>query len=197
MKKVIILLSVFVLGAYLLWVALFSSQREEIINKYLNSSPHKKESSTNPKQNKITSLKEMTKKRALAQALTFCPELEKVIKTKDKISGTHPFAHNIHFKKENAVHRIRIFTEDGDKGSFEKLIYFIEDQDGFPRIEQLNSKKSINPSEDYIRSLLQGTQTIYDSLDITYYLSSGKSFNASYENGKLTKITAAQVNCQI
>lgn len=199
MKKTILILSIFILGALLTWKAspLLEKQVATETKSSPTNSPQNTQNNTKKKDKKLSPHEESAHKKIMAEGLKFCPELEKLMTKEDKITDSHTFGHNIHFKKGNEVHRIRIFTEDGAEGSFEKLVYFVEDQDGFPQIRPIDNKKSVNPSEDYILSLLQGTQTIYDSLDVTYFLNSGKSFNASYVNGKITKVTAQQVNCQI
>lgn len=196
MKKIILIVITFILGAYLLWLDVLSSKTKAEKQLHINT-PHNIRTLSLQKKKKNTSHKEMTYQKVLADGLSFCPQLEKIMTNEDKITSSHTFAHNIHFKKANAIHRIRIFTEDGDDRSFQKLVYFVEDQDGFPQIKPIDDKKSINPDEDYILFLLHGTKTIFDSLDVTYYLSSGKSFNASYKNGKITRVTADQVDCQI
>lgn len=187
----------FILGAYLLW-SNFGQIKNNSYAQNQTINAHQQSPVPTTSSYPLTDSQEReTRDTILGQGLSFCPELKEILGNDDKIKSSHTFGHNIHFKKEGKVHRIRIFTEDGDEGSFEKLVYFIEDDDGFAQIRPIDEDKSINPKQEYIISLLQGTETIYDSIDITYELASGKSFNASFENGKLNKITTENINCEI
>ncbi len=195
-KKIALASFFFILGAYLLWKGLGQNKN----NSYAQNQNPSAELHNSIKQSSYQltlSEEKETHEAILQQGLKFCPELQNLINEEDKIKSSRTFGHNIHFKKEGRIHRIRIFTEDIEEGSFDKLVYFIEDEDGFPEIKEIDKSKAINPKQEYILELLQGTETIFDSLDITYELASGKSFNASFENGKLNKVTAENTHCEI
>lgn len=96
------------------------------------------------------------------------------------------FAENTHFKKNGEVYRIRVFVEDGQNTSFKKLVFFKEDEDGFPQI--ISTKGLINPSKEQIAELLKGGEVIHREADISIELKDGRSFNYSEVNGEIVKV---------
>ncbi|TNF01082.1 MAG: hypothetical protein EP326_05220 [Deltaproteobacteria bacterium] len=96
------------------------------------------------------------------------------------------FAENTHFKKNGEVYRIRVFVEDGQNTSFKKLVFFKEDEDGFPRI--ISTKGLINPTKEQIGELLKGGEVIHREADISIELKDGRAFNYSEVNGEIVKV---------
>ncbi len=139
---------------------------------------------------KTTALKQNEKslQDIVKESLIFCSELNELITPETKIKSKERFAHNLHFKKGGRVHRLRQFLEDGDEGSYEKLVYFIEDEDGFPEITEL-------PEDQSITELLKDADIIYESEDINYLLTNKKELAISFENGKIIKITSESFEC--
>jgi hypothetical protein len=115
---------------------------------------------------------------------SFCDDVES-FSTAD-VARKEVFASNTHFKKDGEVYRIRVFVEDGQNTSFKKLVFFKEDDDGFPRI--IKDKQKINPSEEEIKSYLEGAAVIHQEADVSIELKDGRSFNYSEVNGKVTKV---------
>lgn len=115
---------------------------------------------------------------------SFCDDVEP-FSTAD-VARAEVFASNTHFKKDGEVYRIRVFVEDGQNTSFKKLVFFKEDDDGFPRI--IKDKQKINPSEEEIKSYLEGAAVIHQEADVSIELKDGRSFNYSEVNGKVTKV---------
>ena len=115
---------------------------------------------------------------------SFCNDVEP-FSLRD-VARREVFASNTHFKKDGEVYRIRVFVEDGQNTSFKKLVFFKEDDDGFPRI--IKDKQKINPSEEEIKSYLEGAEVIHQEADVSIELKDGRSFNYSEVNGKVTKV---------
>jgi hypothetical protein len=127
--------------------------------------------------------------------LKFCPELSQGIGDEDEIMESNNFALNLHFVKEQRTHRIRVFTEDATEGSFQKLVYFIEDEDGFPEIIPQENKIAINPTPQMIESLIKDSEIIFKSEDINIRLKSGKDIAATIENGRIKKLISGEIEC--
>jgi hypothetical protein len=104
-------------------------------------------------------------------------------------------ATNIHLKKDGSTFRLRVFTEDAENGSYKKLMYYKEDSEGFPQVIEIPSDKSTNPTEEYLESLLQGSEIIYESADLRFALKDGRTVSLTKENDEYIKFTSEKDNC--
>ncbi len=126
---------------------------------------------------------------------TNCPDIEP-IKDVD-IESKESLAHNLHYKKEGEVFRIRVFLEDGDNGSFQKLVHYKEDRDGFPQIQPLPKDKEREPSAEYLKSFYKDAQILHDEKDYRLELKDGREISISEINGKIVKLNSQQDDCLI
>jgi len=200
-KKAIGILIVFILIGCIL--SYFSQRTKKInnANRIKTGTTHNS-SATNNISAKRVDLPPPREKEKFAQlknnALSFCPQLANEINEDEKdenIQAVEEFGHNLHFKKNGEIYRIRIFTEDSAEGSYQKLVYFKEDSDGFPEIIPIQEEESINPSQKQINSYLDSAQIIYESQDLNIQLTSGKAFSVTLENGTITRVNSNTVNC--
>jgi len=122
-----------------------------------------------------------------------CPDIQ-LIEPKN-INSRESLAHNIHYQKDGAVYRIRVFLEDGDNGSFQKLVHYKEDKDGFPRILPLPKGKEREPSPEYLKSFYDGAEILHDEQDYRLELKDGREISISEINGKIVKLNSEQDDC--
>ena len=200
-KKAIGILIVFILIGCAL--SYFSQKTKKInnANRISKNTMHNSNATKN-KTHKKVSLPSPNKKEKFAQlknnALSFCPQLANEINDNEKdenVQAVELFGHNLHFKKNGEIYRIRIFTEDSTEGSYQKLVYYKEDSEGFPEIIPIQEAESINPSKKQINSYLDSAQVIYESQDLNIQLTSGKAFSVTLENGTITRVNSNTVNC--
>lgn len=105
------------------------------------------------------------------------------------------FATNLHIKKDGSTYRLRVFTEDAENGSYKKLMYYKEDSEGFPQVIEIPADKSTNPTEEYLESLIQGSEIIHEAADVRFSLKDGRTVSLTKENGEYTKFTSKKDNC--
>ena len=122
-----------------------------------------------------------------------CPKLKKHIFTVNP-SNTSRMARNIHFKKGEEVYRLRVFLEDSAEKSFEKLVFYKEDSDGFAKYQKIPKADEINPSDDTIRKYIKEFEIIYDESDMSLKTDKGSVFYTLL-NGELVKALAPQFDC--
>lgn len=114
---------------------------------------------------------------------------------KSDIQKKEGLAHNIHYKKDGETFRLRTYLEDGENGSFEKLIHYKEDDDGFPWPQPLPPGKEIEPSQEYIESFHEDGEIIHDEQDYRLELKDGRTLTISEKNGKIVKLNSQQDDC--
>ncbi len=200
-KKAIGILIVFILIGCVL--SYFSQRTKKINNaNHIKTGTVHNSSATKNVTPKKVNLPSSSKREKFAQlkndALSFCPQLANEINANEKdqnVQAVEQFGHNLHFKKNGEIYRIRIFTEDSTEGSYQKLVYYKEDSDGFPQIIPIQEEESINPSKKQINSYLDSAQIIYESQDLNIQLSSGKSFSVTLENGTITRVNSSTAHC--
>lgn len=125
----------------------------------------------------------------------FCPEFTSVMGEKQLPIQSEQFAYNLHFKKEDGIYRIRIFLEDGDEGSFEKLVTYKEDRDGFAQILPLSHREERDTSQKHIQELVDDSEIIYESKDLALTFENGREYSLSLVNGKPTRLSGADILC--
>ncbi len=95
---------------------------------------------------------------------------------------------NIHIQlPSGVVQRIRVFNEDGENGSFRKLVLFQEDEDGFPVKLELNESESINPSLQTINKYKSRGQIIYNELATSTIINNATELFLQTIDGKIKK----------
>lgn len=162
--------------------------------KKLNKNPETKKAKQEQKAIPSKFLKEADiKKIAHSVPPRKCP-LYEPFKSED-IQDKEITAENTHFVKGGEVFRIRVFLEDGDNGSFKKLVLYKEDKSGFPRIEKLPDDKRVNPSKEYIKSFLKNSKIIHHEMDIRYELKDDREISITQVNGKIVKLNSEQDDC--
>ncbi|MBK26696.1 MAG: hypothetical protein CME70_22035 [Halobacteriovorax sp.] len=124
-----------------------------------------------------------------------CPDIQ-LIDPKN-ISSRESLAHNIHYRKDGEVFRVRVFLEDGNNGSFQKLVHYKEDKDGFPHILPLPKGKEREPSAEYLKSFYAGAEILHDEKDYRLELKDGREISISEINGKIVKLNSEQDDCLI
>ncbi len=143
--------------------------------------------STSPEKNQEVSVPiedNIVNKSKRHEVSEFCPNIEPF--TANDIVTKEAFAENTHFKRDGEVYRIRIFVEDGRNTSYKKLVFFKEDEDGFPQI--IKEKELINPTQEQIDALLAKSEIIHNESDVSIELKDGRVFNYSQVNGEITKV---------
>lgn len=122
-----------------------------------------------------------------------CPKIKNHISNVNP-SNTSRMARNIHFKKDEEVYRLRVFLEDSAEKSFEKLVFFKEDADGFAEYQKIPKADEINPSDETIRKYIKEYEIIYDESDMSLKTKKGSIFYTLL-NGELVKALAPQFDC--
>jgi hypothetical protein len=138
-------------------------------------------------------------------SISISPDIQKIPLTNNKIKNVienkcfetqgnkrlveaQRLAKNIHFRKNGQVFRVRIFLEDGEQGTYEKLVYYKEDKDGFPRIVPLDDELAIRPTKKTIDTLLEGGEIIYDETETRFEYENDKSFHVTTKDNRIIRI---------
>jgi len=105
---------------------------------------------------------------------------------KSQISETAVLWTNTHIQlPSGVVQRIRVFNEDGENGSFKKLVLFQEDEDGFPVKLKLEESISTNPSSELVESYRAKGKVIYDEVATSIVLNDGHEIFEKTIDGKV------------
>jgi hypothetical protein len=157
-----------------------------------------KQKKVNPGKKSLTTLssKDLKKKTSffyLEDLLIDCPDFKSF--KKEDVLDQEELAKNTHFKKNGEVYRLRIFIDDATNGSYKKLVFYKEDQEGFPEIVNTSGNKAITPSNEYIQSFLEGGEVIYESQDMRLELKDQRVLTVTEENGEIVKLNSEQDNC--
>ncbi len=107
---------------------------------------------------------------------------------------------NVHIESEyGQVYRVRRFIDDGQNGEYERLVFYKEDETGFPYIVDIPEEHQVNPSEEIIAQYLAYGEKIFTQE--TYLKESDEqSFLFEFENDELIRVDVATphgiMNCQ-
>jgi hypothetical protein len=137
----------------------------------------------------------LPKDDVLRKIQTLCINLKKAEQLKSSdIDDTMQLAKNLHFKKNGHIFRLRIFLEDSEESSYEKLVFYKEDDEGFPRYEKNPKSHERNPSPELIKSYLADSEIIYDEQDIRLTVGEHQ-IDYTTINSEVVKIASSSLKC--
>lgn len=108
------------------------------------------------------------------------------------VRAVNTIAQNIHFRRNGETYRLRKFIEDGKEGSYEKLVFYKEDPDGFARIVAIPKEDEVNPTDETLKKYLRGGKIIYEEGDYQAQTNKGEIL-FTLQQGKLTKTLGLSV----
>lgn len=148
--------------------------------------------------------------QSLAELRSFCftaypeyrdtlPEKEEIMSTVSSPQRLRVWA-NFHLESPRGdVYRVRRFLDDGENLPLERLVFFKEDETGFPEIVDIPQKHQVNPSDEVVRSYLERGELIYSGEAYTVD-QDGQSYFFEVENGEIVRFDIASergvINCQ-
>lgn len=93
-----------------------------------------------------------------------------VKKSIGNIQRQEPVWTNIHLEKNDGhTYKIRVFNSDSENGVVRKLVYFKDDDEGFPQI----LKKHLRPTSDLFTAYMKNGKIIYNEVATRYITDTG------------------------
>ena len=89
---------------------------------------------------------------------------------------------NIHYETPFNIYRLRTFIDENDNGSYEKIVLYKEDSNGFPQIMDI---KDQHKRDDFINKRLQSGSVIHVDSATRFTLSDGKEITIKLKNQNL------------
>ncbi len=89
---------------------------------------------------------------------------------------------NIHYETPSNIYRLRTFIDENDNGSYEKIVLYKEDSNGFPRILDIKDQYK---RDDFINKRLKSGSVIHVDSATRYTFSDGKEITIKLKNQNL------------
>ncbi len=107
------------------------------------------------------------------------------------LSGPKVLWENRHLAlPDGTVIILRLFIEDGENGTFNKLMIYREAEDNqLPQIVQIPPEEQVNPAREIIEKWEQSGKTIYREVATNYQNSAGADVFLQEVNGEVKKMT--------
>ena len=66
---------------------------------------------------------------------------------------------------------VRVFNDDGPKGTYRRLILYKEDEQGFPRKQEIPKDHEFTPNKEIIESYISEGELVYNEIADVYAVS--------------------------